>query len=94
MDAMPLTLAQELSGWRTQIENGIERLRSTEPRLLSLAQGGTAVGTGINAHEQFGLRFCEELARLTGIPFRPSANYFESLSAQDTAVDSTVPFRT
>ena len=87
MDAMPLTLAQELSGWRTQIENGIERLRSTEPRLLSLAQGGTAVGTGINAHEQFGLRFCEELARLTGIPFRPSANYFESLSTQDTAVE-------
>src|ERR1700691_215519 len=54
MDAMPVTLAQELSGWRTQIENGAARLRSTEPRLLCLAQGGTAVGTGINAHPDFG----------------------------------------
>ncbi len=87
MDAMPLTLAQELSGWRTQIENDIERLRSCEPRLLALAQGGTAVGTGINAHMEFGRRFCEELERLTAIPFRPSRNYFESLSAQDTAVE-------
>ena len=58
MDAMPVTLAQELSGWRTQIENGSARLRSTEPRLLCLAQGGTAVGTGINAHPDFGAAFC------------------------------------
>jgi fumarate hydratase, class II len=87
MDAMPLTLAQELSGWRTQIENGIERLRSCEPRLLSLAQGGTAVGTGINAHPEFGRRFCEELTRLTGLSFHPSRNYFESLSAQDAALE-------
>ncbi len=87
MDAMPLTLTQELSGWRTQIENGSERLRGCEPRLLALAQGGTAVGTGINAHAEFGQSFCEELARLTGIAFRPSRNYFESLSAQDAAVE-------
>jgi fumarate hydratase, class II len=87
MDAMPLTLTQELSGWRTQIENGVERLHSCEPRLQCLAQGGTAVGTGINAHADFGNRCCRELARLTGVSFRVNRNYFESLSAQDTAVE-------
>ncbi|HVN45220.1 MAG TPA: class II fumarate hydratase [Steroidobacteraceae bacterium] len=87
MDAMPVTLAQELSGWRTQIENDAARLKSVEPRLLSLAQGGTAVGTGINAHPDFGVRFCQELTALTGIAFVPARNYFEALSAQDTAVE-------
>ncbi|MGA8705836.1 MAG: class II fumarate hydratase [Steroidobacteraceae bacterium] len=87
MDAMPVTFGQELSGWRAQIEHGSARLRAVEPRLLQLAQGGTAVGTGINAHPEFGAAFCRELARLTGIPFRPSDNYFESLSAQDAAVE-------
>jgi fumarate hydratase class II len=87
MDAMPVTLAQELSGWRTQIENGIARVQSVEPRLLALAQGGTAVGTGINAHPDFGARFSEELAALTGLAFVPARNYFEALSAQDTAVE-------
>ena len=87
MDAMPVTFGQELSGWRAQVELGIERLRASEPRLLHLAQGGTAVGTGINAHPDFGAAFCRELARLTGIPFVPSGNYFESLSSQDTAVE-------
>ena len=87
MDAMPVTLGQELSGWRTQIENGIARLKSVEPRLLALAQGGTAVGTGINAHPEFGRRFCAELAALTGIPFVPARNYFEAMSSQDTAVE-------
>jgi fumarate hydratase, class II len=87
MDAMPLTLSQELSGWRTQIENGLARLRTVEPRLVALAQGGTAVGTGINAHPDFGKRFCAEIAALTGLPFVPARNYFEALSAQDTAVE-------
>jgi fumarate hydratase class II len=87
MDAMPVTLAQELSGWRTQIENGLQRLAAVQPRLLQLAQGGTAVGTGINAHPDFGRRFSEELASLTGVPFIPARNYFEALSAQDTAVE-------
>jgi len=66
MDAMPVTLGQELSGWRTQIEHGIERLACVEPRLHALAQGGTAVGTGINAHPEFGVRFSQELSDLTG----------------------------
>src|SRR5260370_6511578 len=87
MDAMPVTLAQELSGWRTQIESGVARLKSVEPRLLALAQGGTAVGTGINAHPEFGRRFCQQLAALTGVEFAPARNYFEALSAQDTAVE-------
>jgi fumarate hydratase class II len=76
MDAMPITLGQELSGWRTQIEHGLERLASVEPRLHALAQGGTAVGTGINAHPQFGLRFSQELSDLTGLPFTVGRNFF------------------
>ncbi len=87
MDAMPVTLGQELSGWRTQVENGIARLAAVEPRLLALAQGGTAVGTGINAHPRFGASVCEELAAMTNIPFTPASNYFEALSSQDTAVE-------
>ncbi|HTT41936.1 MAG TPA: class II fumarate hydratase [Steroidobacteraceae bacterium] len=87
MDAMPVTLAQELSGWRTQVENGLERLQAVRPRLHELAQGGTAVGTGINAHPEFGSRFCRELSALTGLEFHPARNYFEALSAQDTAVE-------
>jgi fumarate hydratase class II len=87
MDAMPVTFGQELSGWRTQIENGTARLQAVEPRLLALAQGGTAVGTGINAHPDFGRRFCEELSALTATAFVPARNYFEALSSQDTAVE-------
>jgi fumarate hydratase class II len=87
MDAMPVTLSQELSGWRAQIENGIARVQSVDPRLLELAQGGTAVGTGINAHPDFGRRFSAELATITAVPFRTARNYFEAMSAQDTAVE-------
>jgi fumarate hydratase class II len=87
MDAMPVTLSQELSGWRTQIDHAIARLHAVEPRLHALAQGGTAVGTGINAHPDFGTAFCVELSLLTGISFLPSRNYFEAMSAQDTAVE-------
>ncbi len=87
MDAMPVTLGQELSGWRAQVENGRARLTATLPRLHALAQGGTAVGTGINAHPGFAARFCTVLATLTGLPFVPSPNYFESLSSQDAAVE-------
>jgi fumarate hydratase, class II len=87
MDAMPVTFGQELSGWRTQVEHGMARLRAVEPRLLALAQGGTAVGTGINTHPDFGRRFCEELTALTAVGFAPADNYFEALSAQDTAVE-------
>ena len=87
MDAMPVTLGQELSGWRTQIEHGIERLACVEPRLHALAQGGTAVGTGIIAHPELGTRFAQELSDLTGLAFKPGRNFFEALSSQDTAVE-------
>ncbi|HEX4151118.1 MAG TPA: class II fumarate hydratase [Steroidobacteraceae bacterium] len=87
MDAMPITLAQELGGWRTQIDKGCERLSSVMPRLLSLAQGGTAVGTGINADPRFGASFARQLAAATGLEFVPSSDYFEALSCQDTAVE-------
>ncbi len=87
MDAMPITLAQELGGWRAQIDKGCARLVSTMPRLLALAQGGTAVGTGINARGNFGSVFARHLAAETALEFHPSHNYFEALSSQDTAVE-------
>jgi fumarate hydratase, class II len=94
MDAMPVTFGQELSGWRKQVENGIARLQATQPRLSALAQGGTAVGTGINAHEDFGARFCERLSSLASIAFVPSSNYFESMSTQDCAVELSGQLKT
>jgi len=87
MDAMPITLAQELGGWRAQIDNAAARLQSVAPRLFKLAQGGTAVGTGINARPEFGALFARKLAAATGLGFTPSDNYFEALSSQDTAVE-------
>jgi fumarate hydratase class II len=87
MDAMPITLAQELGGWRAQIDKGCARLVAVMPRLLALAQGGTAVGTGINARENFGAVFARHLAAETQLEFVPSHNYFEALSSQDTAVE-------
>ncbi|HMH88778.1 MAG TPA: class II fumarate hydratase [Steroidobacteraceae bacterium] len=87
MDAMPITLAQELSAWLAQIAAAESRLSSVKPRLHALAQGGTAVGTGINARPQFGAVFARHLAESTKIAFRPSENYFEALSSQDTAVE-------
>jgi fumarate hydratase class II len=87
MDAMPITLAQELGGWRAQIDKGCARLVAVMPRLLALAQGGTAVGTGINARANFGAVFARHLAAETQLEFVPSHNYFEALSSQDTAVE-------
>ena len=87
MDAMPVTLGQELGAWKMQIDNALARLRSVTPRLHQIAQGGTAVGTGVNARPQFGAVFARCLADSTGLAFRPSENYFEALSSQDTAVE-------
>jgi fumarate hydratase class II len=87
MDAMPITLAQELGGWRAQIDKGCDRLSSVMPRLLALAQGGTAVGTGINADPAFGAAFARHLSATTRLAFMPNADYFEALSCQDTAVE-------
>jgi fumarate hydratase class II len=87
MDAMPITLGQELSGWRAQIDKNSARLLSVMPRLLQLAQGGTAVGTGINAAPDFGAAVARHLAADTGLAFTANDNYFEALSCQDTAVE-------
>ena len=87
MDAMPITLGQEIGGWEAQIAACERRLESVTPRLYALAQGGTAVGTGINARAEFGAVFAHHLAKYTGIAFQPSTNYFEALSSQDTAVE-------
>ena len=87
MDAMPLRMSQELSGWSAQVEHGIQRVESSLSRLAELAIGGTAVGTGINAHPRFGRWVAAQLARRTGFPFRASRNTFESLSSQDAAVE-------
>ena len=94
MDAMPLRFDQELSGWAQQVRNGAERIRAAQPRLFRLAQGGTAVGTGINAHPEFALRFAAALAARSGLPFVRSPNFFESLSSQDAAVEMSGQLRT
>ncbi len=94
MDAMPVRMSQELGGWASQVRAGIARTRGAMPRLTGLAQGGTAVGTGINAHPEFGARFAAQLSRRTGIDFRPSDDYFESLSCQDTAVELSGQLKT
>ena len=87
MDAMPVTFAQELGGWAAQINSGIKRIRGTLPRLHALAQGGTAVGTGINAHPDFAAGIAARLTELTGLSLTPSADFFEAISSQDTAVE-------
>ncbi|MBC8058880.1 MAG: class II fumarate hydratase [Rhizobiales bacterium] len=85
-DATPLTLGQEISGWVAQIDHGIRHLRTTRPHLRELALGGTAVGTGLNAHPEFGMRVATELARVTGYPFESAPNKFEALAAHDAMV--------
>ncbi len=86
MDAMPITLGQEISGWASQIESNYVRLQMALPQLLRLAQGGTAVGTGINAHAEFATRFAVNLSEATHLEFIPADNFFAHMSAQDTAV--------
>ncbi len=87
MDAMPVGLDQELDGWAIQVRTGYQRVATTLNRLCGLALGGTAVGTGINAHPEFALRVDAKLSQHTGIAFRPADSYFEALSCQDTAVE-------
>jgi fumarate hydratase class II len=87
MDAMPLTLGQELYAWASQIGHVEERLKDAERRLRALPLGGTAVGMGINAHPRFAERACAERARLADAPFTPAANAFVGIAAQDGAVE-------
>ena len=87
-DATPLTLGQEFSGYTQQIENGIARIESTLPMLMQLAQGGTAVGTGLNAPKGFDRMVADRIAAITGLPFTPAPNKFEALAAHDAMVMS------
>ena len=86
-DATPLTLGQEFSGYARQIEDGIARVQAALPRLHRLAQGGTAVGTGLNAPADFGEAVAAELAGLSGLPFETAPNKFEALASHDTLVE-------
>jgi len=94
MDATPITLGQEISGWARQVELGIARLEECMPRLCELAQGGTAVGTGLNTHPEFGARMAATLAETYRIPFTEAANHFEAQAAQDAAVELSGQLRT
>jgi fumarate hydratase class II len=86
-DATPVTLGQEFSGYAQQVEDGIARVEAVLPRLYRLAQGGTAVGTGLNAPDGFAEAFAREMARLTGLPFETAPNKFEALASHDTMVE-------
>jgi len=87
MDAMPLTLGQEISGWAAQLRKNIERIKSTNKRLEEIALGGTAVGTGINAHPDFGQQVALRLSEKTGVRFTQNTNLYEALSCQDSVVE-------
>jgi fumarate hydratase class II len=94
MDAMPVTFGQELGGWAAQIRSDIERIGDALKRLRRLPQGGTAVGTGINADAKLGPAIAKELSRMTGVRFESAENYFEGISAQDSAVEMSGQLKT
>ncbi len=94
MDAMPVRMGQELGGWAAQMRSGRERIDASLPRLSALALGGSAVGTGINAHEEFGPRVAAILAELTGIPFVSGSDHFQDLGSQDAALEMSGQLKT
>jgi len=93
-DATPLTLGQEISGWVAQLDHGIAHVEAALPHLQELALGGTAVGTGLNAHPEYAQRAAAKLSELTGFPFSPAPNKFEALSASDALVHAHGALRT
>lgn len=94
IDAVPISLGQELSAWSAQIGSAQKRFRDTAKRLYLLAQGGTAVGTGINADPRFAKCFAQHLRERSGLPFMPNRSPFESISSQDTAVELSGQLKT
>ncbi|MDQ1637227.1 MAG: fumarate hydratase, class [Pyrinomonadaceae bacterium] len=93
-DATPLTVGQEMSGWANLLERDIERLQMALPGLLDLAIGGTAVGTGLNSHPEFGERAARKIAELTGLPFKSHPNKFAALSAHDEIIFASGALKT
>ena len=87
MDATPLTLGQEFSGYTTQLEYALDRINGCMPRMYQIALGGTAVGTGLNSHKDFAVKVANQIAELTGYPFVTAPNKFESLAAHDAIVE-------
>ncbi len=87
MDATPLTLGQEISGYVQQLTSGLERIEAALPHLYELALGATAVGTGLNTHPQFAVKSAQKIAQITGKPFIPARNKFEALSCNDSMVN-------
>ncbi|MEJ2647190.1 MAG: class II fumarate hydratase [Sedimentisphaerales bacterium] len=94
MDAVPLTLGQEFSGYVEQVERGHNRVERCLPRLYELALGGTAVGTGLNTHPEYAQRVAKKIAELTGLPFVSAPNKFEALAAHDTMVETSGALKT
>jgi fumarate hydratase class II len=94
MDAMPLTFGQELDCWSQQIQSNIDRIESALQRVKQLPQGGSAVGTGINVHPEFGPRIAMALTKSTGFEFASAENYFEGISSQDAAVELSGQLKT
>ena len=94
MDATPLTLGQEFSGYEQQLTNGIERIESTIPKLAELALGGTAVGTGLNTKKGYDVKVAAKIAGLTGLPFVTAPNKFEALAAHDAMVMTSGALKT
>jgi fumarate hydratase class II len=94
MDAMPVTFGQELGCWSQQIRSNIKRIKSALKRMRRLPQGGTAVGTGINAHPEFGPRMAAALREASGVKFKASKNYFEGISSQDVSVELSGQLKT
>ena len=93
-DATPLTVDQEMGGWASLVERDVERLKAAMPGLLDLAIGGTAVGTGLNSHPEFGERAAKKIAELTGLPFTSHTNKFAALSAHDELVFASGALKT
>jgi len=87
MDALPVSLGQETGGWAHQVKQGAERIGSSLPRLAALALGGTAVGTGVNTHAEFGRRVASRLSEKTGVPFSEAGNHFAAQASMDTAAE-------
>ncbi len=94
MDAMPVTIEQEFGGYARQVELGIERIKSALERIRELPQGGTAVGTGINTHPEFGERFAAKVSDLTGLRFEEAANHFEAQATVDAPVELSGQLKT